>query len=262
MRLLLPTDATFVTDPMDDDGLSHVYAYPADVGPERPWVRANFVATLDGAATGNDGHSGSINTGADREVFLLLRALSDVVLVGAGTARTEGYRPPKTKARWTALRARLGMTSPPSIAVVSRSADVPPLLSEQREGAGDVFMITCTDAPPEAVRLARHTLGQDRVIVCGDQSVDLRVAIHELAERGMSRILCEGGPHLMQGLVASGVLDELCLTVSPLLVGGEHPRIVAGPEMSLDLVPHSLIEADGALIGRWLRPSRAPVARD
>ena len=88
---------------MDSEALALAYAYP-QLSAEQTWVRANFVTTLDGAATGDDGRSGSINTGADRDVFALLRALCDVVLVGAGTARAEGYRRAVVRAPWLKLR--------------------------------------------------------------------------------------------------------------------------------------------------------------
>lgn len=260
MRLLLPTSAPFATDPLDDDGLVQVYDQPDNRDPDRPWVRANFVSTLDGAATGADGRSGSINTGADREVFTLLRALSDVVIVGAGTARAEHYRAARTSKRWAASRLARRLSPHPWMAVVSRSANVPTLLGQPRDNAGEVAMITCAAAPQESLARARRTLGSDHVIVCGDDRVDLGMAVAELARRGMPRILCEGGPHLMQALAASGMLDELCLTLSPTLIGGEHPRIVNGPELYVDLTATTLIEADGALIGRWLRAGAAAPA--
>ena len=119
MHLLLPSPAERPwAASLDDDALAALYGYPRGVTAERPWVRANFVSTLDGAATGADGRSGSINTGADREVFALLRALADVVVVGAGTARAEGYRRVVTRAKWRDRRAAAGQTAHPAVAVV------------------------------------------------------------------------------------------------------------------------------------------------
>jgi riboflavin biosynthesis pyrimidine reductase len=254
MRLLLPTDVPFDTDPLDDEGLAQVYRYPDGTGTERSWLRANFVSTLDGAATGPDGRSGTINTHADRQVFALLRALSDVIVVGAGTARAEGYRAPVTSSRWRWAREQAGQTGQPAMLVVTRSGDVPPLLAQEREQAGDVLLLTSRSTPSEAVDLARSSLGEDRVLLCGDDSVDFHLARQELADRGLRRLLCEGGPRLMHDLTAQDAVDELCLTITPSLVAGEHPRILAGPELWADLVPHTLIEADGSLIGRWVRP--------
>ena len=136
MHLLLPAPVgPAAGDRLDDDALARLYAYPAPDGAQA-WVRVNFVSTLDGAATGADGRSGSINTGADREVFALLRALADVVVIGAGTARAEGYRRAVTRTKWRARRQAAGQQPHPAVAVVSRSAQVPPLLAEQRADSG------------------------------------------------------------------------------------------------------------------------------
>jgi riboflavin biosynthesis pyrimidine reductase len=236
---------------MDPEALAIAYAYPSPSGTQT-WVRANFVSTLDGAATGEDGRSSSINVGADRVVFQLLRALSDVILVGAGTARVEGYRRPTVRAPWLWLRD--GRSPHPVIAVVSRSADIPPRLSEARENSGEVLSVTCERAGTEAINLARRTLGEDHVLVVGDASVDLGAAVDALAARGLCRILCEGGPHLMRDLTDSGRLDELCLTLAPMLVAGDRPRITAGPPVDANLLPRLLIESQGAILGRWARP--------
>jgi len=126
-------------------------------------------------------------------------------------------------------------------------------LSEAREDSGEVLLVTCKRAGTEAIEMARRTLGEDRVIVVGDDSVDLAAAVDCLAVRGLQRMLCEGGPHLMNDLTASGRLDELCLTIAPTLVGGDHPRITAGGPVTADLVPRLLIESEGTILGRWVR---------
>jgi len=236
---------------MDCEALALAYAYP-QLTPEQTWVRANFISTLDGAAAGDDERSGSINTGADRKVFGLLRALSDVVLVGAGTARTEGYRRAAVRAPWLYLRQ--GRPAHPTTAIVSRSGDVPPGLSQARENSGEVVLITCKRAGAEAIDLACRTLGETQVIVAGDDTVHMAAAVDSLGARGLRRILCEGGPHLMRDLTASGRLDELCLTIAPTLVAGKHPRITAGPAVTVNLLPRLLIESQGTLLGRWARP--------
>jgi riboflavin biosynthesis pyrimidine reductase len=256
MRLLLSHDDLGRWTPghdgeMDSEALTVAYAYP-QLSAEQIWVRANFISTLDGAASGDDGRSGSINTGADRDVFGLLRALSDVILVGAGTARTEGYRRATVRAPWLDLRA--GRPAHPTMAVVSRSGDVPPQLSQARKDSGEILLITCKRAGAEAIDLARSILGREHVIVEGDASVDLAATVDALAARGLCRILCEGGPHLMRDLTASGRLDELCLTLAPTLVAGDHPRITAGEAVTAHLVPRLLIESQGTILGRWARP--------
>lgn len=236
---------------MDPEALALAYAYPSRSGTQT-WVRANFVSTLDGAAAGDDGRSSSINAGADRDVFRLLRSLSDVILVGAGTARVEGYRRATIRAPWLWLRD--ARPPHPTMAVVSRSADIPPRLSQAREDSGEVLLITCDRAGAEAISLARQTLGEDNVIVEGDEGVDLAAAVDALAARGLRHILCEGGPHLMRDLTASGRLDELCLTLAPMLLAGDRPRITAGPPVNAALLPRLLIESQGAVLGRWARP--------
>jgi len=235
---------------MDAEALALAYAYPKLSGTQT-WVRANFVSTLDGAATGDNGRSDSINTGADRDVFALLRALSDVVLVGAGTARIEGYRRATVRAPWVELRE--GRPAHPTMAVVSRSGDIPPWLSQAREDSGEVLLITCRRAGHEVIDLARATLGEEHVIVEGDATVDLAAVVDVLTVRGLRRILCEGGPHLMRDLTASGRLDELCLTLVPTLVAGDHTRITAGAPVTANLLPRLLIESQGTLLGRWAR---------
>jgi riboflavin biosynthesis pyrimidine reductase len=256
MRLLLSHDDLDRWAPgregvMSPQALALAYAYPRLSGTQT-WVRANFVSTLDGVATGDDGRSSSINTGADREVFQLLRALSDVILIGAGTARVEGYRRPTVRGPWLELRE--GRPAHPTMAVVTRSAGIPPRLSQDRENSGELLLITCNRAGAEAIDLARATLGVEHVIVVGDATVDLAAAMDALAARGLSRILCEGGPHLMRDLTASGRLDELCLTLVPMLLAGDHTRITAGAPVTANLLPRLLIESEGTLLGRWVRP--------
>jgi riboflavin biosynthesis pyrimidine reductase len=255
MRVLLSHDDLGEWTPghvreMNSEALALAYAYPP-LSTRQTWVRANFVTTLDGAATGDDGRSGSINTGADRDVFVLLRALSDVVVVGAGTARAEGYRRAVVRAPW--LNLRQGRDAHPTTAVVSRSAGVPPGLSQARDNSGPVLLVTCGRAGAGAVDRARRTLGEQHVIIAGDETVDLSAAVDALADRGLCRILCEGGPHLMRDLTASGRLDELCLTIAPTVVGGDHPHITAGPAVTADFVPRLLIESQGTILGRWAR---------
>lgn len=256
MRLLMTHDDLGSCVPghegaMDSEALALAYAYPP-LPPNGTWVRANFVSTLDGAATGGDGRSSSINTGADREVFSLLRALADVIMVGAGTARAEGYRRASIRAPWLELRE--GRPPHPAVAIVSRSGDIPPQLRKSRPDSGEVLLITCRLAGAEAIDLACRTLGEKQVIVEGDESVDLPAALDAMAIRGLRQILCEGGPHLMRDLTAVGRLDELCLTLAPTLVAGDSIRITAGSPVTANLLPRLLIESQGSILGRWTRP--------
>jgi riboflavin biosynthesis pyrimidine reductase len=241
MRLLL--DETGSHSPgqtLDEAALADVYAAPTG-----SWLRANFVSTLDGAATGANGRSGSINTEADGVVFRLLRRLSDVLVVGAGTIRTEGY---------TRLGADDG--GPLPLAVVSNSARLPGALLDPVEGRGDVLLVTHAAAPADAVGRARDRLGHDNVLVCGDDAVDLAALRRQLEDRGMPRVLTEGGPSLLGAMLSGGVVDELDLTWSPVAVGGEQGRIVRAPDLDVRLAPMALVEGEGTVLGRWrvLRP--------
>ena len=206
--------------------LDAVYAAPRD-----PWLRVNMVSTVDGAATGGSGRSGSINNAADHVVFAHLRASSDAILVGAGTARAEGYRPAEVP-----------------LVVVSRRGDVP----DRLRGAppGSVLLATCAAA--EGVDEARDLLGADHVLVLGSHRVDLAGLRQSLVDRGWTRLLAEGGPHLLRDLVAAGVADELCTTTVPRLIAGEHPRITDGPPVDVPLRLATLVEEDGTLLARWL----------
>lgn len=254
MRLLLNDavpGAAALGEPLDASALERLYAYPG----ARPWVRANMVATLDGASAGNDGRTGSINTPTDLVVFTLLRDLADVVLVGAGTARAESYRHTRPRSGDRLARAvAQGRAAHPELAVVSGTGRVPPLLAGRPENGGGVLLVTCEAAGDEAISRARRTLGSDRVLVCGGGSVDLPATVAALAGRGLPRILCEGGPRLLADVAAADLLDELCLTAVPLLAGGIEQRIAVGSAADRPLVPGVLVESEGTLLQRWLRP--------
>lgn len=261
MRLLLnDVDPSVAADrEADDQALARLYAYPGSKSPESGdtrWLRGNMVCSLDGAATGPDGRTGSINNEADRRVFTLLRALADVVIVGAGTARAEGYRHPRPPAGSLAdLRA--GRSPAPSLVVVSRTANLPLQLTTPPDEAagrvGDVLLATSESADGAAVDAAREALGEEHVLVAGRGGVDLGALVEHLSDRGWSRMLTEGGPHLLHDMAAVGVLDELCLTVVPQVLAGDHPRILAGADLGLSLSPRLLLEENGTLLGRWTR---------
>ena len=199
--------------------------------PRLPWLRVNMVSTVDGAATGSSGKSGSINNAADKRVFDALRAQADAIIVGAGTARTEEY----------------GVARVPLV-LVSRSGEVPEKL--RGAPAGAVLLATTADSP--GLDPARAELGGENVIVAGETRVDLVVVKQALVDRGWTNLLCEGGPSLLRDLLASGAADELDLTVVPLTVGGTHPRIVTGGSAETDLHLALLLESEGTLLARYL----------
>jgi riboflavin biosynthesis pyrimidine reductase len=238
----------YPTTPSDlsHEDLVEIYAYPHD----RRWVRANFVSTLDGAAQGSDSKSGTLSSEADRALFALLRSLCDVVLVGANTTRVEGYQPIRASEVDGATRSRLGLAPVPAVAVVTRSLDVDSSLLAG--GDGPTLVVTTEDAA--AAHADRLPDGAE-VIAAGRSSVDFAAAIDQLGARGLQRVLCEGGPGLMRDIVASGRLDELCLTLRPLIVAGDRYRIARGAEVVPEtrLALRSLLESDGDLFARYVR---------
>lgn len=243
MRQLLPP-----SDEPDRVDLLGLYAYP----PEKLWLRANMVASTDGAAA-LGGVTAALSSQADKDVFMLLRALADVILVGAGTARDENYGPARVREAWRALRGDRLPTPP--IAVISASLNVAPAsrLIAQAPPHARTIVITTTQAPPgRRAELARHA----DIVVAGDETVELKAVITALADRGHRRILAEGGPHLLAQLLEAGLLDELCLTVAPLMAGPGAPRIVAGALPAPEPLPLTLahvLEDNGFLLCRYTR---------
>ncbi|HZR54453.1 MAG TPA: dihydrofolate reductase family protein [Streptosporangiaceae bacterium] len=228
-------------------GLAALYAYP-----DGRWLRANMVASADGAAS-LAGASAGLSSDTDRRLFALLRTLSDVILVGAATVRTERYKPARApQDAWRDLREGRALTPP--IAVVTRRLDLDPdspLITAAPADARTI-VITTAQAPPD-IRDALEPHAD--VIVAGEEGVDFQAAVAALAERGHRRLLAEGGPHLLAELLAAGLLDELCLTTGPLLAGPGPGRIVTGPQpggaLPLDLA--HVLEEDGFLFCRYTR---------
>ena len=227
MRVLLDElSGALLGTEVDDEMLRRLYAPPGS-----PWLRVNMVSTADGAATGANGRTGSINNAADKRVFDLLRSTADAVVVGAGTARAERYR----------------AASVPLV-LVSRRGTVPELLRDAP--SGQVLLATRAGAPGLAE--SRELLGPDHVVVVGEEAVDLVALRAALVERGLVSLLGEGGPSLLSDLLQAGLVDELCLTTVPHLVGGSSPRITAGDDLDRALELRVLLEQDGTLLGRWL----------
>ena len=231
--------------------LAALYAYPA--GHAAPWLRATMVASADGAAA-LDGRSGGLSGDADRLVFSVLRSLADVILVGAGTARAERYRPVRPGEVWTALRD--GRAPVPPIAVVTRKLDLnedAPLLAGTAEGARTIVLTSQAAPAARRAALARHA----DVVVAGPDAVSPAAAVAALAARGYRHVLLEGGPGLLGQVAAEGLLDELCVTFSPVLEGGRAGRILAapqaGPGATAWLTLAHVLEDQGTLLCRYLR---------
>jgi riboflavin biosynthesis pyrimidine reductase len=246
MRQLLPGEGKGGDEP----DLAVLYAYP----PGR-WLRANMVSSADGAAY-LDGATAGLSSEGDRHVFALLRTLADVIVVGASTVRAERYAPVRPRELWRHLRE--GRPPTPPIAVVTAGLDLHPAsrLIAAAPPHARTIVITVAQAPADRrAELARHA----DVIVAGDKTVDLQAAAGALAERGHRRLLAEGGPHLLAQFLETGLLDELCLTIGPLMAGPGAPRIVTGAPGTdpvatpLPLTLAHVLEDDGFLLCRYTR---------
>jgi riboflavin biosynthesis pyrimidine reductase len=241
---------------LDSRRLAELYAYPSarpespQATAQRPWVRANMVCSVDGAASVN-GRSGGLSGDTDRRIFGILRSLADVILVGAGTAAAEHYRPAQQASIQPGLRA--GRTATPPIAVISGRLNLDPRSGLLTAAPPDARTIVLTsEQAPKQQRAAVSKYAD--VIVAGTGGVDLKIALTALAERGYQRVLTEGGPHLLAELATGGLLDELCLTVSPLLAGPGPGRILAGDAQLPGGLPVTLghvLEDEGFLLCRY-----------
>ncbi|MBN6038793.1 pyrimidine reductase family protein [Amycolatopsis sp. 195334CR] len=230
--------------------LEQLYGYPEELS--KPWVQVNFVASADGAVTVADRSEG-LSHPADKHIFGLGRALCDVVLVGAGTVIAENYRGARVSAERIEARKRRGQAEIPPIAVVTARCTIEPDSALFTDAKVPPIILT-TEGAPRARREALADAGAE-VIIAGPLTVELTTALAELDRRGLRRVNCEGGPHLFGGLVSEDLVDQLCLTVAPLLAGGGAGRIAEGRET---LVPRklalaSILHEDGLTMFRYRR---------
>ena len=233
---------------LDAEDLLAAYPWP-DQG---RWVRAMMVTTLDGAAAGPDGRSGSISSPVDGQVFDSVRRLADVVLIGAGTLRAEQYGPMRAVEADADRRREAGQAPAPQLAVVSGSLDLPwdlPVWS-----GSTLTPLVLTGPSPDAAALAlaqRHTT----VLTCPDLTP--ATLLDALTDRGLRRIVCEGGPTLLEAVVAADLLDEADITVSPVFAGtAKTPRTGGLAEVARFEMAH-LIAAESYLMARYVRPAVA-----
>ncbi|GAA3617839.1 pyrimidine reductase family protein [Marihabitans asiaticum] len=213
LRRLLPTPADSV-----DAGTEYTFASRPG-----PVVRSNMVSSVDGSGV-LDGRSGPLSGAVDLDLLLLQRSLSDVVLVGAGTVRAEGYGAVRTRPQDMDHRGDRPLRHP-QLAVVSASLDLDLSSPAFVDAPERPIMITCATAPPGRIERAGEVA---EVIVAGERRVDAARAVDELAARGLTRILSEGGPSLLGDLVADDLVDELSITISPTLVGGGDASRITG----------------------------------
>lgn len=232
--------------------LPRLYAYPLDLN--RCWVRANMIASVDGGAT-VEGRAGGLAGAGDRLLFKVLREIADVVLVGAGTVRTENYSGAQLSVASRQTRHARGQAEVPPIAVVTASGALEPTsrLFQRTETPPVVFTTTASfDATRD--RLQGHAEVLD-ASTSDPIVVDPVAVLTELARRGLYRVLCEGGPRLLGDIVERDLLDELALTVAPMLVAGGGPRVVtSGVSVATRLqTAHTLTDDGGYLYLRYTR---------
>jgi riboflavin biosynthesis pyrimidine reductase len=238
MRRLFPT----VGEVAVGVGLEEEYSFPA-----ARHVRANFVTSVDGMVE-LGGRSSPLGGPADRNAFMAMRAVADVILVGAGTVRQEKYGPVRLDPAAEARRLERHQALLPSLAIVSNSAALDPTA---KVFSGETRPLVLTSAAGATAGTALVDAAE--VVVCGDESVDLALALDELHARGLGRVLCEGGPTLLRSLLGAGLLDELCCTTSPWLAGAGHRGLLGDQPLSgpVAMTLTAVLEADGMLFARY-----------
>lgn len=251
MRRLLP-------DPPVDlspDVLPSLVAADRRPAPEdRPWLVVNMVASVDGAID-VDGRSGGLGGPSDLAMFRALRELPDAIMAGAGTVRTEDYGPVRLDDAARDRRRSRGQSEVPRLVVVSASLRLDPDARLFSDPAQRPIVVTCASTPTDARRRLADVAD---VLVAGEDEVDLVDAMRQLRSIGAEVVLCEGGPTLNARLLADGLLDEWCQTISPMVASGSPARGTSGPapgvvrRMRLDRL---IVDDDGVLLARYVRAS-------
>ena len=252
MRLTVLEPVGRQLDTADESRLTDLYAYPDNL--QTCWVRGNMIASLDGGAT-DDGKAGGLAGPGDRALFALMRHAADVILVGAATVRIENYSGAQLSVAQRQARQRRGQAEVPPIAVITQSGDLD----------HDAKLFTRTEVPPliltctQTIDDTRRRLGTVAEVIdaSGPQpdTVDGATVLKILAERKLFRVLTEGGPQFLSLLIENNLLDELCLTVAPVLVGGVARRIATGPGQVHTRMrrTHLLTDDEGYLYSRYVR---------
>ncbi|HUH69259.1 MAG TPA: pyrimidine reductase family protein [Mycobacterium sp.] len=236
---------------VDDDYLPRLYDYPEQDG---TWVRANFITSVDGGAT-IDGKSGAMAGPGDRFIFNLLRELADVIVVGAGTVRIEGYSGAHLGVAQRQRRQARGQSEVPQLAVVTKSGRLDRDMAVFTRTEVPPLVLTCSAAADQTRRLLADVC---EVVDCSGSDpgkVDEASLLAILGARGMRRILTEGGPTLLGSFIQHDMLDELCLTIAPYVVGGLARRIATGPGQLLTPMrcAHILTDDAGYLYTRYVK---------
>ena len=227
---------------------------PADIAagyawPDGPWTRAMMLTTLNGAIAGADGLSGSISSETDRLIFAQVRRMADAILVGAGTIRAERYNPMLAYPEFQEARAAAGQQPAPVVAIVSHSLDLPWQDGLFHESAQQPIVLTGVHDPNSpALQLARAHA--DVIEISG---IDAAAMIGALRDRGLDRILCEGGPSLLTRLIEADLIDEYDVSVAPILTGRGYGIVDGPPAAARRLRLAQAIAADGFIFAKYLR---------
>ena len=252
MQQILPTWIEDI-DPLD------VYlSEPRPAPPDRPWVMVNMIASVDGATAVN-GLSGDLGGPADRAVFRAVRASCDWILVASGTAGAEGYRTPNPDEAVVQRRLAAGRSPTPRLAIVTASGALDPTIPALAD--------TTTDDDPGDKRRTLVITGEAadgaRLAELNAEIVRLPMpaprpdaVLGELHQRSAAVVLCEGGPTWNGRMTEAGLVDELCLSISPILAGGTSSRIVAGAAQAVParMRLSRLLTEGGLLFARYTAP--------
>lgn len=237
---------------VDDAELPRLYDYPPDH--DAICLRANFITSADGGATAA-GTTAAMASPGDKFIFNLLRELADVILVGAGTVRIESYSGARLSVTQRQDRQVRGQSEVPQLVIVTKAGRLDRDLGVFTRTEVQPLVLTCTDAVGPT---RRELAGLAEVVDCSRSdpaSVDETAVLAALKARGFRRILTEGGPMLLGSFVQRGLLDELCLTIAPYLVGGLARRIATGPGQLLTELrcAHVLTDDAGYLYTRYVK---------
>lgn len=237
LRRLLP-------EPVADVEAFDLYAVSGE-----PIVRVGMVASADGSATDESGWTDGLGGPADLEVFRALRAHADGIMMGAGTLRGGRVGPHRMRPELAERRRAAGRAAPAAMIVVTGSLDLDWTAAMFTDARVPTLVLT-----HRAADRGRVPAGlRDQVVAAGEQAVDLASGVRMLRERyGLRSLLCEGGPHLAAGLVAAGLVDELCLSVAPTLLGAAHhtPVLAALPHRT-SMTVRSLAAAEDVVFVRY-----------
>ena len=227
------------------DDVAVAYGWPSG-----RWVRAMMIHSLDGAVAGPDGRSGSLSSPTDRSVLLEVRRLADAVVIGAQTMRVERYRPMLAKPELADERAALGIAAAPVLVIVSRSLDLDWTEPVFAESAITPIVITGLSSPE---RLRGQAADAADLVVVDEHDVSAAAILDVLRQRGLRRIVCEGGPSLLAQFMQAGAVDELDLTIAPWLVGRAQEPFAPPAPPAIHFTPASMITDEGYVFMRYLR---------